>query len=169
SDDVPEIEVDRPRLRGVAEELDSRTAVDEVDEDQLPHLPPGEGAPRDSHGLARLRPRLEPLRFGPHRGYRHGVGEALRGHVRSLGCGAVTDEATERGGQEHGPRRRVPAVEIEARHGVAVGPRTSEGVRAVVPRGPCQRADALVVLAVRIRKVVAPSTELRLDLLLRLR
>ena len=66
------------------------------------------------------------------------------------------------------PRDGVPAVEIEPRSRVDVRPRPAECVRLSVARCSGRSADALIVLAVRVREVLTRPSEAILDLLLRL-
>ena len=81
ADDVAEIDVDRARPRRVAEELDATAAIDEIEEDELPHFPTSEHTAGRANLLLRLGPRLERLGRLTHLGERDGAGEALRRHA----------------------------------------------------------------------------------------
>ena len=75
--DVTEVDVDLAGATGVAEKLDPAGAVDEVEEDELPHLAAGHDTAGEPALLARLVSRLEPLCFGTDCGDLVAVGEAL--------------------------------------------------------------------------------------------
>ena len=79
--DVAQVEIDRAGARRVAQQLDPAAAVDEVEEDELPHLPAPEHAPGGAHDRLGLCARLEPLRLGAHFGERHRVRKALGRHA----------------------------------------------------------------------------------------
>ena len=81
SDDVAEVDVDLAGARCVAQKLDPRAAVDEVEEDELPHAAAPEHTAGDAHGLAGLGSRLERLGTGPHRLDRDSAGKPLRSHA----------------------------------------------------------------------------------------
>ena len=59
TDDVAEVEVDRPRAILGDEQLDLPGAVDEVEEDELPHVPPGHDPPSHAPRLAGFLPGLD--------------------------------------------------------------------------------------------------------------
>ena len=61
ADDVAEVEVDRPGAILGDEQLDLPGAVDEVEEDELPHVPPSHDPPGDPPRLAGLLPGLDLL------------------------------------------------------------------------------------------------------------
>ena len=62
ADDVPEVEVDRAGTILGDEQLDLPGAVDEVEEDELPHVPPSHDPPGHAPRLAALVPSLDLLR-----------------------------------------------------------------------------------------------------------
>ena len=62
-DDVAQIDVDRPRAARVAEELDPPGAVDQVEEDELPHLPASDRSAGDAAFLVRFVSRLQLFRL----------------------------------------------------------------------------------------------------------
>ena len=64
ADDVAEVELDRPRAVGRAEELDLPGAVDEVEEDELPVPAAAEDAPGEPPRLRALGPGLERVGLG---------------------------------------------------------------------------------------------------------
>ena len=64
ADDVAEVEVDRPGAILGDEQLDLPGAVDEVEEDELPHVPPSHDAPGHPPRLASLLPGLDLLGVG---------------------------------------------------------------------------------------------------------
>ena len=78
ADDVAEVDVELARHRGVADHLDPPGAVDEVEEDELPHLATCHRATGDTPRRAGVAARCERLRLRPHRGDLVPVGEALR-------------------------------------------------------------------------------------------
>ena len=80
ADDVSEVDVDITRARRVAEELNAAAAVDEVEEDELPHLSAAKDAPRCAHDRVRFFARFDPLGLRADALERNGVGEALRSH-----------------------------------------------------------------------------------------
>ena len=57
--------LDVSHLPGVAEQLDAAGAVDEVEEDELPHLAAGHHAAREAARLVELAAVLERLDLGP--------------------------------------------------------------------------------------------------------
>ena len=59
ADDVAEVDVDGPGAVLGHEQLDLPGAVDEVEEDELPHVPPSHDPPGDAPRLASLLPRLD--------------------------------------------------------------------------------------------------------------
>ena len=65
-DHVAEVEVDRPGLLLAAKQLEPARAVDEVEEDELPHVAPRKHAPRDAALLPALLAGLELLGLGAH-------------------------------------------------------------------------------------------------------
>ena len=65
TDDVTQIDVDRAGAARITEELDAPRTVDEVEKNQLPHLPAPHYAPRKAPLVIGLAARLEPLRLGP--------------------------------------------------------------------------------------------------------
>ena len=67
ADDVAEIEVDGPGAILGDEQLDLPGAVDEVEEDELPHVPPSHDPPSDPPRLAGLLPGLDLLSLDPDR------------------------------------------------------------------------------------------------------
>ncbi len=64
ADEVAEVEVDRPGPFLLPEQLDPPGAVDEVEEDELPHVPPGHDPAGQPPALAALAPGLELLGVG---------------------------------------------------------------------------------------------------------
>jgi hypothetical protein len=64
ADDVPQVEVDRARAFLCAQELDPARAVDEVEEDELPHIPPSHDPAGDAARLLRFLTGLERLSRG---------------------------------------------------------------------------------------------------------
>ena len=72
------MDVELPRPRGVAEELEPAGAVDEVEEDQLAHLAASHDAARQAPGLLELGAGVERLGRGADRGDLLPVGEPLR-------------------------------------------------------------------------------------------
>ena len=67
ADDVAEVEVDGPGALLGDEQLDLPGAVDEVEEDELPHVPPSHDPPSDAPRLAGLLPGLDLLCLDPDR------------------------------------------------------------------------------------------------------
>ena len=59
ADDVAEVDVDGPGAILGDEQLDLPGAVDEVEEDELPHVPPSHDAPGQAPRLAALLPGLD--------------------------------------------------------------------------------------------------------------
>ncbi len=80
SDDVAEVNVDVARASRIAHELDAPGAVDEVEEDELPHLAPRHDAAREPHRPVELGAGLEILGRGANVGDRDAIGKALRRH-----------------------------------------------------------------------------------------
>jgi len=78
ADDVSEVEVDRPGAIFGDEQLELPGAVDEVEEDELPHVPPSHDAPGHAPGLAGLRPGLDLIRVHANRGDLLAIGKPLR-------------------------------------------------------------------------------------------
>ena len=70
SDDVPEVDVDVPDVRRVAHELDPAGAVDEVEEDELPHLASRQHAPGETSRLVQLASGVDRLGGGTNIGDR---------------------------------------------------------------------------------------------------
>ena len=87
ADDVAEVDVDLAGARGRAQQLDAAGAVDEVEEDELPHVAPRHHAPGEAPRLGGLRPVLERLRLGAHGGDLVAVRIALR---RAFAHGRLT-------------------------------------------------------------------------------
>ena len=79
ADDVAEVDVDRRRSDPVAEELDPPGAVDEVEEDDLPHVAAGHDAAGEPPRLVELASGLDPV------GRRADIGDgvAIRKALRS--------------------------------------------------------------------------------------
>ncbi len=83
TDDVAEVEVDGPGPILGDEQLDLPGAVDEVEEDELPHVPPSHDPPSDTPRLATLLPGLDLLGLDPDGRNLVPVGKSLRqGHAR---------------------------------------------------------------------------------------
>ena len=78
ADDVAEVHVDGAGAVGGAEQLDAARAVDEVEEDELPHLAPREHAAREAALLGPLVAGLERAGLGVDGGDLVAVGKALR-------------------------------------------------------------------------------------------
>ncbi len=83
ADDVPQVEVEASELVRLSQQLDLPAAVDEVEEDELPHVPSAHDAAGERVlGAGRLR--LEGLRLGPDGSDLFPVGKAVRkGHRRA--------------------------------------------------------------------------------------
>jgi hypothetical protein len=77
ADDVSEVDVDVARPARVAHELDAPRAVDEVEEDQLPHLPPRHDAAREPSRLVDLASRVDLVGGRANIGDRVAIGESL--------------------------------------------------------------------------------------------
>src|SRR5262249_53906208 len=83
TDHVAEMDVELAGPARVADQLDAARAVDQVDEDELPHPAARHGASRDPACLIQLAARLERLALGEHARDIVPIGEALgRGHDR---------------------------------------------------------------------------------------
>ena len=65
ADDVPEVDVDRPGAILGNEQLDLPGAVDEIEEDELPHVPPGHDTPGQPPRHADLLPGLDLIGVHP--------------------------------------------------------------------------------------------------------
>ena len=65
ADDVPEVEIDRPGTILGDEQLDLPGAVDEVEEDELPHVAPSHDTSGDAPSLAGLLARLDLIGVDP--------------------------------------------------------------------------------------------------------
>ena len=78
ADDVAEVEVDGPGAILGHEQLDLPGAVDEVEEDELPHVPPSHDPPGHAPRLAALLPRLDLLSVDADRSNLLPVGKPLR-------------------------------------------------------------------------------------------
>ena len=87
ADHVAEVDVDLAGARGRAQQLDAARAVDEVEEDELPHVTPRHHAPGEAPRLGGLRPALERLGLGANLGDLVAVRIALR---RALAHGRLT-------------------------------------------------------------------------------
>ena len=89
ADDVAEVDVDVAGASRVAHELDAPGAVDEVEEDELPHLAPRHDAAREPLVPSSLGAGLELLGRGANVGDRDAIGKALRRHQGETlsGCG----------------------------------------------------------------------------------
>src|SRR5919197_2194547 len=83
ADDVSKVEVDLAGAARVAEQLNPPPAGDEIEENELAHLPPGHHPARQAALLARFCPGLELLRLRPDRGYLFAAGKSLRQAHRS--------------------------------------------------------------------------------------
>ena len=68
ADDVAEVDVDLARPFGRAEQLDPARAVDEVEEDELPHVAPGHHTAGDAQRLVGVLARFERLGGRAHGG-----------------------------------------------------------------------------------------------------
>jgi hypothetical protein len=85
ADHVAEVEVDLAHAAGVAQQLDPAGAVDEVEKDELAHVPACHHAPGDAALLRGFLAVAERLDLGPHRGDLDAVGKALgHGHGRRV-------------------------------------------------------------------------------------
>ena len=83
ADDVAEVDVDLAGALHGAQELDPPRAVDEIEEDELPHVAPREHAAGETTRRLGLGSVFERLRLGENRGDLVAVGKALRrGHPR---------------------------------------------------------------------------------------
>src|SRR5581483_6948814 len=81
ADHVAEVEVDLAHPGGLDEQLELAAPVDEVEEAELPEVPPPEHPPRDAVDAFPLRPALESLGLDPNVGNRGAIGKTLRrGH-----------------------------------------------------------------------------------------
>src|SRR5439155_11646540 len=78
ADDIAEMDVDRPGATRVADQLDASGRVHEVEEHELPHLPPGHDPPGDAASGITLSPCFELLGLRAHRGDRIAVREPFR-------------------------------------------------------------------------------------------
>ena len=79
ADDVAEVDVDLARAGLRAEQLDAAAAVDEVEEDELPHVAPRQHAAGEAARLGALGAVLERVGLGANGGDLVAVREALRG------------------------------------------------------------------------------------------
>jgi hypothetical protein len=77
ADDVPQVDVDLTTALGAAEELNPTRAVDEVEEDELAHLPPAEHPACEATLLRALEARLDQRGLRADLRDRVAVGEAL--------------------------------------------------------------------------------------------
>ena len=78
ADDVAEMDVDVADAAGVAHELDAPGAVDEVEEDELPHLAARHDATGETPRLVELASGVEPLGRGANVRDRVPIRKALR-------------------------------------------------------------------------------------------
>ena len=78
TDDITEQDVDLAGLRGLADHLDATGSVDDVEEDELPHVAARQRPARDPTGRVRGLPRLERLALVPDRRDLGPVGKSLR-------------------------------------------------------------------------------------------
>ena len=77
ADDVTQVDVEATELVRLGQELDLPAAVDEVEEDELPHVPPAHDSARE-RVLCAGRLRLEGLRLRPDSSDLLPVGKAVR-------------------------------------------------------------------------------------------
>ena len=78
ADDVAEVEVELARPLDGADQLDPPGAVDEVEEHELPHVPPGHDAAGEPPLRLGRRARVERLRLGADGSDRVAIAEVLR-------------------------------------------------------------------------------------------
>src|SRR4029079_11020448 len=96
--------------RRVAQQLDASGAVDQVEEDELPHLAPPEDAPGGTHDVLRLCPPLHTLRPPPLPPAR--VARPPRESSRAAWCRGIASAS--RVEPKQCSERSVPAIEVEA-------------------------------------------------------